>query len=62
MIWNIVNTSYSLSHFSLKGFFNGNGVEYDIGYAFNAIGYASRGAKNYGCLISRVLLSKVTVW
>ena len=51
MIWNIVNTGYSLSHFSLKGFFNGNGVEYDIGYAFNAIGYASRGAKNYGCLM-----------
>jgi hypothetical protein len=45
----------------VKGFFNGNGVGFDIGYAFDVNGYASRGAKNYDCLIFRVLLS-VTVW
>ena len=45
-----------------QGFFNANGVEYAIGYALDVIGYTSRSAKNYGCLISRVLLSKVTVW
>jgi hypothetical protein len=37
----------------VKGFFNGNGVGYDV------TGYASRGAENYDCLISKV---KVTVW
>ena len=66
MIGNILNTGYSLSQTPFigiaKDFFNGNGVGYDIGYAFNVLGYASRGAENYGCLISMVLLSKVTVW
>jgi hypothetical protein len=44
------------------GFFNVNGVEYDIGYAFNVIAMPVAVANNYGCLISRVLLFKVTVW
>jgi hypothetical protein len=64
VIQNIVNTGYSLSQTPsigiAKGFFNCSGVEYDIGYAFNVIGYMCRGAN--GCLISRVLLSKVNVW
>ena len=38
---------------------NINGVGYDIGYAFDVI--TSRGAENYDCLLSGVLLSKLTV-
>ena len=42
------NTGYSLSQTPsigiVKGFFNGSGVEYDIGYVLDVIGYASRGA------------------
>ena len=49
VIWNILNTGYSLSQTPsigiVKGFFTGSGVEYDIGYAFDVIGYASSGAK-----------------
>ena len=50
----MLNTGYSLSQTPfigiVKGFFNGNSVGYDIGYAFDVIGYASRGAENYDCL------------
>ena len=49
LIYNIVNTGYSLSQTPsigiAKGFFNCSGVEYYIGYAFDVIRYASRGAK-----------------
>jgi hypothetical protein len=49
VIQNIVSTGYSLSQTPsigiAKGFFNCSGVEYDIGYAFDLICYASRGAK-----------------
>jgi hypothetical protein len=52
--WTILNTGYSLSLTPfigiVKGFFDGNGVGYDIGYAFDVIGYISGCAENYDCL------------